>query len=832
MRLLIVVFLAVLTLVPLPAEGQDYYNLQATQTLIVRTMAQDGQGLIWLVADHTLCTYDGFSLRQFPNDLLRAAGPANCSAMTSDGRLLIGCERGLVTFDTRTHTFAADSLLAGRYIRAIVADPSAEWLGTDRGLYRNRKAVAQQQPVEILSLAVLDGVVYAGSYQGLLRYDPRADRWLPVGEGAMPLVCCLLQVPGRKELYVGTPTSIMKYNPTTDAAPQFLSAMPVVKSLCVDGAGRLMVGTDNGLYVRQADGALSHIVHDARDHTSIAGDAIWSLLTDRDHNVWIGTENGLSLSPSRQVLRVIPLPAITGSGLGNQIHCLLHDSHSRWWLGGTHGLLQVSALGQSSQHAVWYRMDQPAHHIPHNRIRAFFEHGASGLWAGGDGGLLHFDERSQQFRRVMIEGDKNQWVYGIEAGPEGTLRVTTFDGRYDIPTLPSALAQPVRTLPQSGRPDGQRTATVQTEQWTLTGEGIQIRDTLTGRQSQIPLANRFLAIYYDPASQQVVLGGADRIALIDPEATRQPQRTHTLAVTHVEINGSSEDDVWPPSSRGELRLRHFQNNLQVSFSDFDYSQGRDIAYVFSIDPERDEWLELAPGQNTIQLPNLRPGHYYLRVRERGSQAPASEQAPLLHIRILPPWYQSAWAYVAYVLLAAAVALAVWLAVRHRRRVAQERRQREQLLAQAKQKADQLAQNNQALQQQLHLQMLASAQANQELSADDQFLLRITQLVEDNIDRTDLSVSALCRLAGTSDRQLSRRLKQLTGMNTSTFVRSLRLKKAALLLHNNTFTIAEVMYMVGFTNASYFTRCFAAEHGMTPSDYQNRQSSTHSKHINS
>jgi len=48
-----------------------------------------------------------------------------------------------------------------------------------------------------------------------------------------------------------------------------------------------------------------------------------------------------------------------------------------------------------------------------------------------------------------------------------------------------------------------------------------------------------------------------------------------------------------------------------------------------------------------------------------------------------------------------------------------------------------------------------------------------------------------------------------------------MQKAALLLHNRNFTIAEVMYMVGFSNASYFTRCFVAEHKVTPTEYRDK-----------
>ena len=96
--------------------------------------------------------------------------------------------------------------------------------------------------------------------------------------------------------------------------------------------------------------------------------------------------------------------------------------------------------------------------------------------------------------------------------------------------------------------------------------------------------------------------------------------------------------------------------------------------------------------------------------------------------------------------------------------------------------------------------------------------KLPQSIEEHIDNSDLSVEMLSRLMGISQKQLYRKLKSLTGMSTVEYIRSIRLKKAALLFQNGNFSVAEVMYMVGFSNASYFTRCFVAEFGKTPMEY--------------
>lgn len=98
------------------------------------------------------------------------------------------------------------------------------------------------------------------------------------------------------------------------------------------------------------------------------------------------------------------------------------------------------------------------------------------------------------------------------------------------------------------------------------------------------------------------------------------------------------------------------------------------------------------------------------------------------------------------------------------------------------------------------------------SQDEKFLSNIIRLIEDHLSDADLNVNALCELSGISNKQIYRKIKQLTGMSPVEYIKSIRMKKAAMLLQQKKFTVAEVMYMVGFSNHSYFSKCFQAEFG--------------------
>jgi len=105
-----------------------------------------------------------------------------------------------------------------------------------------------------------------------------------------------------------------------------------------------------------------------------------------------------------------------------------------------------------------------------------------------------------------------------------------------------------------------------------------------------------------------------------------------------------------------------------------------------------------------------------------------------------------------------------------------------------------------------------------ISADEKFLQTITKIIEDEITQEDLNVNWLSEKSGYSAKQVYRRIKALTGQTAVDYIRTVKLKKAALLLSKKTFTVAEVMYMVGFNNHSYFAKRFHEMYGKSPKQF--------------
>jgi len=134
------------------------------------------------------------------------------------------------------------------------------------------------------------------------------------------------------------------------------------------------------------------------------------------------------------------------------------------------------------------------------------------------------------------------------------------------------------------------------------------------------------------------------------------------------------------------------------------------------------------------------------------------------------------------------------------------------------RVNQLLKSKQQIEEKLRMETISTPQAIEATSPDEKFLSEIIEIIENKISDPDLNVNALSTVSGIGSKQIYRKIKQLTGMSPVEYIRSIRLKKAAMLFSQKKFTIAEVMYMVGFSKHSYFSKCFQTEFGKTPRQF--------------
>ncbi len=103
--------------------------------------------------------------------------------------------------------------------------------------------------------------------------------------------------------------------------------------------------------------------------------------------------------------------------------------------------------------------------------------------------------------------------------------------------------------------------------------------------------------------------------------------------------------------------------------------------------------------------------------------------------------------------------------------------------------------------------------------NDGFLSNARGIIESNLSNPDFSVKMLADELGISSSMLYRKISESLNTNPNTFIRKMRMMKAAEMLEENNCNISEVAYKCGFKDVSYFGVTFRKDYGVTPSQYQ-------------
>lgn len=102
--------------------------------------------------------------------------------------------------------------------------------------------------------------------------------------------------------------------------------------------------------------------------------------------------------------------------------------------------------------------------------------------------------------------------------------------------------------------------------------------------------------------------------------------------------------------------------------------------------------------------------------------------------------------------------------------------------------------------------------------DDALMERVMKCVNEHITDQNFNVERLAEEVGISRAQLHRKMKEITGVTTSDFIRNLRLEQGAKLLREGNINVTQVAYAVGFNNQTHFSSVFKKHFGVSPTTY--------------
>ncbi len=105
------------------------------------------------------------------------------------------------------------------------------------------------------------------------------------------------------------------------------------------------------------------------------------------------------------------------------------------------------------------------------------------------------------------------------------------------------------------------------------------------------------------------------------------------------------------------------------------------------------------------------------------------------------------------------------------------------------------------------------------STDEKFLNDLMKEIEKGIPDSDYTVDNLEKEMSMSHAKFYNKVKNLTGLSGKELLQDFRLKRAAQIITENDVSVADVCYMVGFSDPKYFSACFKAKFKVTPTEYK-------------
>lgn len=123
------------------------------------------------------------------------------------------------------------------------------------------------------------------------------------------------------------------------------------------------------------------------------------------------------------------------------------------------------------------------------------------------------------------------------------------------------------------------------------------------------------------------------------------------------------------------------------------------------------------------------------------------------------------------------------------------------------------------------QFILSPQEATFSNADEQFMIKLNEMIDQNLSQPDLDVKFLTAQMAMSRASLYNKVKELTGMGANDYINRRRIDKAIILLTQSDMSITEISEQVGFTYQRYFSTLFKEMKGMTPSQFRAQHGST-------
>ncbi|QHT66914.1 response regulator [Rhodocytophaga rosea] len=592
----------------------------------------------------------------------------------SRGNFWIGTfEDGLHTMDREKGTFqhySSDTLhpekLSRPFPSITIITPITGGLSTKDGI----TFIHEDAAGNLWIGANRSGLVHFEPTTGkVTRYDPRPEHSGALQEGG-PWWAYSSQ---EGILWIGTfPGELYRVDPLKKYIPYSPIGNPV-GALAQDTAGIHWLGTLKGLIRRDAEtGFQQHFVHNANDATSLSNDTILSLLKDRQGVLWVGTLNGLNRfdKAKGRFTHMLHSASDPTSLRGNLIHKLYQDKKGRIWIGLVEGVDQLDPNTGKVRHYTLTGGPNKS-----TRITALQEDNAGNMWVGVyTNGIFRLNPGSGKDEHFLADAN----VYTICLDHQGTLWVGTQGGLFYWDAALGDFSLFIN--PNTGKSMPSMRGIVEDNNhvlWLSTAIGIiRINKSRTevrvyGREYGVNGDNILVSAIYKGSTGEVLVGTHMGYYTVSPGSLTRDRQAPQIALTDFKIGevsvkpGADSPISESLSVAKEIILPYHQNSFSFDFAAMHYVNPLQNRHLFRLEGYEASWRR-AGSEKAAYYYNVPPGTYTFRIKAASSQQIWSDKA--ITVVVLPPWWRTSWAYIAYAIFILALLLLARYQIIRRERV--------------------------------------------------------------------------------------------------------------------------------------------------------------------
>ncbi|MFT4032597.1 MAG: two-component regulator propeller domain-containing protein [Siphonobacter sp.] len=627
-----------------------FKSLPGKEPIEVRTIVEDHRGDIWVGTSKGLIRlrYQNgtYLYRWFKKENGLSDDFITTLAEDTNHTLWIGTKYGGVN-QYQNHTFSHfQPTLINENIRKILISKAGKiWIASLEGLYtyepdikelslyrhdpENRKSLGQNSIYSIYQDT--NGSVWIGTYYGGVDVVYSSTTPFVVHQNRRQTTTISNDVissivgDGQNNLWIGTEGGGLNYyNPSSGSFTSYKHnpanrnsiSSNLVKSIFPDRSGKLWISTHLG-GLNEFDpktNQFRHYRHDIKNKQSISSDNVIAVAEDAKGRLWVGTDrDGINvLDRSTGTFEHISVHTPLKIS-GNGIRTFFLDSRKNFWIGTENGL---NRLDPSGTKMTWFLKSNTAH-LKSDNINCILEDSKGTIWVGTYYGGLSRLNKDQKSVTTFTEKDglPNDNILGIQEDNQHYLWLGTDDGlcRFD---------------PQKG------TFKTYTSSDGLPGNEFSTHAYYKNAAGELFFGTYNGLVHFDP--------GKIVVNRFSPPLVFTALKLFNKPVTVQDETHILNQDI---SIAKEIIFKHDQSIFSIDFALLNYIKSNKNKYAYKLEGFEKDWNYVKTPSATYT--NLPAGEYTFLAKGANNDGVWNDKPTQLHIRVLPPFWATWWAYLLY-----------------------------------------------------------------------------------------------------------------------------------------------------------------------------------------